>query len=441
MGFGKKKLLASFLEKDNVKLLAYEVSGSNVTRLFGGQVTFSEDTLRDAFISDPVKFSTQVKSVISQKTPLTEVTEGILFVHADKSFLKALNASESVDVFVRSLPFFKEELVILPPDLRNGGGADQDNKVNYLAFEKKLVEDFERPFLETGKKILSVNSSILELAKKYTQSGRYLLILPFEKDVTVAACQDGVILDLTTFAKDVWVGRLSEFRMGKGFSDIMNVFVVSSLELGVADKLRNEQQLNVTELGGGDLYDLAVSAVLGGSGSKKDAGSGTPKTPIPKVSLPKIPGLKWVFLVLAGVVGFAIVFLILKNFGGVGGLTGNLGSATPTPKPTEAVINVPSPTPSPKPEDFKVIVLNGTTVAGEAAAFGEVLTKQGFNVIETANATTSGFAATRLMTDTTVPESIIDSLKTTILDTYKSVSLEPLATSAAQIQIIIGEKK
>lgn len=431
MALGKKKLLAAFLEKDNVKLLAFEVSGSNVSRIFGGQASFGDEALRDAFISDPVKFSAQVKMILSQRAPLTEIAEGVLFIHPDKTFIKPLSSEDSVDAFVRSLPFFKEELVILAPETaKNQEG--KGSQINFVAFEKKLVEDFERPFLESGKKILAVNSAVPFLVKKFKQAGRYILILPFEKDVTVVACQDGVVLDLATFAKDVWVGRLSEFRMGKGFSDITNVFVVSNLEQGASDKLRNEQQLNVTELSGGDVYDLAMSTYL--SGGEK----GGKNFSMPKFAMPKIPGLKWVFLLLAGLVGFALVYFILKNVFGVN-LPKPIGGTKPTPTPVK--VATPAPTPSAKPEDFKVSVLNGTTVAGEAAAFGETLSALGFEVIETANATTSGFVATRLLTVPEVPQSIIDQLKSTILETYESVSEEPLSSGSAQIQVIIGVKK
>lgn len=432
MVFGKKQILVAFLERDNVKLLAYEVSGKSASRIFGGQVSFGEDTLRDAFISDPVKFASQVKMVLMQKPPLSLIVEGSLFIHADKTFIKAMPPSESLEAFVKSLPFFKEELVIQELGAAGNSQVSAGNlQVNYVAFEKKLVEDFERPFLESGKKILGVNSAIMLLARKYKQGGRYLLVLPFEKDVTVAACQDGVILDLTTVPKDVWVGRMGEFRIGKGYSDITSAFVVGNLEPGVADKIKNEQQLSVSELGGGDIYDQAV----GTSGTTGSAGGGG----LPKISLPEIPGKKYIFLVAAAIVGFVLVFLILKNFKGVS-LPGNPISQKPTP--TEVVKKpIPTPTPEAKPADFKVTVLNGTSVAGEASRLGDVLTELGFDIVETANATSSGFEATRLRTISTVPESIIAQIREKLLETYLSVNLETMPEGESPIEIIIGEKK
>ncbi len=434
MAFGKKQMLAAFLEKDNVKLLAFEVAGKSVTRIFGGQVSFGEDALRDAFIADPVKFSSQVKAVLAQKPPLTEITEGILFVHSDKTFIKALPPSESLDAFVRSLPFFKEELVIQEPN-STSAKAPADKQVNYVAFEKKLVEDFERPFLESNKKIISVNSAAALLAKKYAQTGRYLLILPFEKDVTVLACQDGVILDVGTFPKDVWVSRANEFRMGKGFSDMTNVFVVSNLEPGVSEKMKTEQQLNVTELGGGDIYDLVVGAALGTSDNQSGGGLA-----MPKLAMPQIPGQKYVFLVLAAIVGFVLVFLVLKSMNGLK-LPGQGQAVKMAPKPTNVEKKTPAPTPEAKPSDFKVNVYNGSGVTGEASALSETLSGMGFDVADTANATSSGFAATRLRSVSGVPASIVSQLKAKLLETYASVVEEGMASSSAQIEIIIGEKK
>ena len=87
--------------------------------------------------------------------------------------------------------------------------------------------------------------------------------------------------------------------------------------------------------------------------------------------------------------------------------------------------------------------MNGTLVTGEAGRLAEILKGLGFEITETKNATSAGFAATRLRATNDVPDKITAGLKTTLLETYESVSLEPLATPSANavIEIILGKKK
>ena len=112
MTLGKRKLLAVFLEKDNLKLLVFE----GRERVFAGQIGFSQEVLRDAYIADPAKFSGQLKMAFSQKDLLKEIEEAVLFIPPDKAFTKSLPATDPIDGFVQSLPYFKEELLLFVED-------------------------------------------------------------------------------------------------------------------------------------------------------------------------------------------------------------------------------------------------------------------------------------------------------------------------------------
>lgn len=458
MLFGKRKLLTAFLEKDNLKLLAFEVSGKTVTRTFGGQISFTVDVVREAFIADPVKFSSQVKMALSQKPEVAEMNEVVLFIPLEKTFIKATPANDAIDSFVRSLPYFKEELIIDSDGLSSQKTTTDDQLINHTAFEKKLVEDLERPFLDSGKKILSALSNVRVLTNSFTQPGRCLFLISFEKDCVVLAMQDGIVLDSSTFPKDVFVGRLNEFRLGKNFGDIKQAFALGAFEAGILDKIKAEQGLNVSDLAGGDIYDLIASSYVSGGVKPTNVVASVPVAAKPMESSAamadaveassnpgflsgikeKLPSQKILFLIGAAIVGFVLVVLVAKNL--PFGLPNTPNKNSSTDKPTKQATPPPVVAPVLKPSDFKVRVLNGTTVAGEAGRAGEAITALGFDVTETTNATATGFAATRLRTTAEVPQEIIDQIKTALLTTYESVNMETLVDDVVKIEVIVGKK-
>jgi hypothetical protein len=460
MIFGKRRLLAAFLEKDNLKLLSFEIAGRSVTRVFGGQLSFGADVVREAFIADPIKFSGQIKMALSQKPEAANVSEAVLFIPPEKTFIKAIPNNDAIESFVRTLPYFKEELVITEGERAKG---DVDGAMlNHLAFEKKMIEDLERPFLDSGKKILAALSSVKVLADAFAQPGKYFLLVSFDKETVVVVMQDRVILDMASFAKDVWTGRMNEFRLGKNFSDVKEAFSLGVFDGGALDRVRNEQQLNVKELASTDIYDLVVSASQNSNFKTKIANLSLPvggqisnvgsenRIGLPNLDFSgikdRLPNQKLLFLVGAAIVGFVLVLVVAKNLTALKGL-GNSESRQDQVK-NESIVKSnkkktppPAPVAIPKPADFKVRVLNGTTVTGEAGRAGEAISALGFDVVETKNATASGFMATRLRVVPDVPQEIVDQIKTALLVTYESVSLESLVDDVVKVEIIIGKKK
>ncbi|MBI3558907.1 LytR C-terminal domain-containing protein [Candidatus Gottesmanbacteria bacterium] len=413
MSFGKKKILAAFLEKDNLKLLSYE----GKQRVFAGQLSFPPEVLRDGFIADSLKFSSQVKIAFAQKESLKEVTEVVLFLPMDKTFAKTLPEGEGTESFVKGLPYFKEELVI-----------NQDGN-SFVAFEKKLVEDFQRPFLESGKKVTAVKSGAAVLTAAYPQKGKYFLLVPLEKEILTIVAQDGVFLEGVAFKKEIFADRFKEFVATHNLSDVRQTFTLGVFPPGLAP--------NAIPLSGTDIYDLTFNAM---APRKKS------------IILFKYDTLNPRYFYLAGAVlaGALLVFAVVKGVGQI-----NLNFLKSEPKnPPAARQELPPPKPEPRPADFNVIVLNGTLVTGEAGKLADKLRAAGYNILETKNATTAGFLATRLRIllasptgGPAVSDKITADLKTLLLADYKSVSIEPLpagrqdlATSSAQIEIIIGEK-
>lgn len=428
MSLGRKKLLAAFLEKDNLKLLAYDVFGTRGTRSFAGQISFSPEVVKDAYIADPAKFAGQVKMALAAKAPLSDCLEVVLFLPPDKTFTKSLPASDAVDSFVQSLPYFAEELVI---DSQKGGrGPSTTLRTTYVAFEKKLVEDFQKPFLESGKKVIAARSAVNILAVKYGQDGKYFLLAPFDKEIAVAVGQDGAVLEIAAFGRDVFATRFGEFILNHDLKGVTTAYTLGVFDADLAAKLRSERGIEVVSLASGDVYDLIFTASLAMEQTNPLAGilGGIDLGAIGE----KIPDRKYLFLAGAAIVG---VFLVVMLVRGVG--------KAAQPKPVTPIASPSAvPAPEPKPADYKVRVLNGTLVEGEAGRLATKLTDSGFNVVEKKNATSAGFVATRLRTVSDVPAKIMDIVKSA-LDAYQSINLELLASDSAgvKIEIIIGQKK
>lgn len=98
---------------------------------------------------------------------------------------------------------------------------------------------------------------------------------------------------------------------------------------------------------------------------------------------------------------------------------------------------IPTATPTPiDPKTFKIEILNGSGIAGQAAKVSEVLTPNGFVVEKTGNASNFDFTETQIQVKSTVPESIV-SLLTKSLDQYSPVVSDVKLESSDSFDIII----
>lgn len=421
---GKKKLLVAFLEKDNLKLLAYE----GKVRAFAGQITFSTEVVRDGFIADSAKFDSQVKIALSQKEALGAAAEVLLFLSSDKTFVKTIPTQDSPDGFIKTLPYFKEELMMTSVIKK----TKNDSRTTYIAFEKKLVEDFQRPFLELGKVVIDVKSGVASLAAKFEQPGKYFLLVPLEKEIVASVCENGELLELAAFKTDVFANQFSDFIGSHGLTDVKKAYTVGVFPKEALEKVRS-LGWEVTTLDATDIYDLTVMA------SMKKSRIGFPGMPSFGGKLPKL-SQKYLFLVGAALVGMALVIMVVRGLPAVMSKVNQKEN-----KPLVVVKPTPPPVPEPKPSDYTLRVLNGTLVTGEAGKAADKLKALGFDISETKNATSAGFAATRIRPSKSVPEKIVAELKTALLEDYQSTAIEPIADSSASgkllIEIIIGQKK
>lgn len=429
-----KNLLFAFLEKDNIKLLVFEISlTKKVVRQFAGQITFSPEVVKDAYIADPAKFSGQIKVAFSQKPALQQIREAVILLPPDKTFTKSYLGEDPPETFIQSLPYFQDELIVEAESARPKSRLSPQARfdfVTYVAFEKKLVEDLERPFLESGKTVIAVKSAVNLLASAFPNDGKYFLLTPFEKEIGVVAADSGKISSLASFPKDVFLTRFFEYIVNHNLGDTTRVFTVGVFAAEIAERLRTEKGMEVVSLETRDIYDL-TAAVFTRAKASKIAEFLTAVAPL----LKRLLGHRLLFLTAAALVGFSLVVLLVR---GLILPTKPSGDKTPV---SPVAQSAPPPAPEPNPADFKIRVLNGTLVTGEAAKLAEKLKEQSYDVGETKNATTAGFVTTRLRVDKTVPDKVTATLKTFLLEVYETVAIEPLEDQTVKIEIIIGRIK
>lgn len=119
----------------------------------------------------------------------------------------------------------------------------------------------------------------------------------------------------------------------------------------------------------------------------------------------------------------------------------------PTPVTESASTPLPTPEPGAKEEaldlsSYKLEILNGSGVAGEAKAVQEVLRAEGFSNFELANATSSAFTETVIEVKESVPEKVFLNIERALNSDYTiKKSDTPLTeNSAYDVIITIGEK-
>jgi len=425
---GKKKILAAFLEGDNIKLLVFEKGlGRAPQRIFAGRISFAAEVVRDGFVADGAKYTSAVKIAFAQKEILRQADEVLLFLPSDKTFTKTIPATDAIDSFVQGLPYFKEELVIgIEGQVQT---SDSGKLLTYVAFEKKLVEDGQRPFLEMGIKVTAVKSPVSVLANKFVQVGQYFLLIPLEKELAIASVDSGGVTTLATFKNEIAASRIGEFVSGHNLKEVKTAYSLGTVDQGLIDKIRTEQGWQITPLQTGDIYDLIV---VTSCGAKPGSSPGSSL----RVSLPQLNS-RYLFLGLAAVVGFALVAIVVRNFDKIR----SLGSQPAKKEEVASPVTPPPPVPEPKPAEYPLRILNGTLVTGEAGRLAETLKGLGYEITETKNATTAGFVATRLRLAKSVPAKIADSLKAELLKTYESVAIEEFDDPNLKVEIVIGIKK
>jgi hypothetical protein len=142
-----------------------------------------------------------------------------------------------------------------------------------------------------------------------------------------------------------------------------------------------------------------------------------------------------------------IIIILLLVVGGVGAyFVMNKNASTPETtenvSPTSAPIDEPEPTEEEIDlKEYKIMVINGTEVAGEAGKLKTTLTDAGFDVTSVGNADKTTYTKTIIQAKSTVKAGFIEKLKSEISGTYEigtDETLDDEDENNVDVKIIIG---
>lgn len=115
-------------------------------------------------------------------------------------------------------------------------------------------------------------------------------------------------------------------------------------------------------------------------------------------------------------------------------------SPSPKPSPTQSSSPSPSPKPSVKTTSLPIIILNGGAEKGTAASMSATLKERGFSNVSTGNADNYNYEQATIkyrQEDLSIADKLAEILKS---EQYSSVTKTAIATTTAEIRIIIGKK-
>ncbi len=160
-------------------------------------------------------------------------------------------------------------------------------------------------------------------------------------------------------------------------------------------------------------------------------------TPRQSVNEPK-RNWKWlVILILFLVVIGGVTFFVFKSSKS----SSDLGDTSSPVATSELTVNSPVPSPTATPADktsFKVQVLNGTGISGEASLLVGKLKEWGYTNTTSGNATDQSATTTIVTFSSSVPQSVVDDLTAKLKGYYKSVTASTQTLSDSDIRVVTG---
>lgn len=159
-------------------------------------------------------------------------------------------------------------------------------------------------------------------------------------------------------------------------------------------------------------------------------------------SLPRKPVSKRLLLALG--------VLLLIIFGGIF-ISSKGKTDSPETSPSPVVESLPSPTPaleaSPSAainlDEYKVQILNGSGVAGEAGVVEGILVDAGFSDLDTGNAANYDYTDTEVSLKSTTTEAVFTAIASALESDYTVVKLQTPLTDSSDYDVVItiGTKK
>lgn len=142
-------------------------------------------------------------------------------------------------------------------------------------------------------------------------------------------------------------------------------------------------------------------------------------------------------------IGVIAVFLIILAVGaGTFVYLSKTETKNPEPSPTPEVVTTPTPSPEVDRSAYKVAILNGSGITGEAARLKEKLIDLNFEVERTGNADKSNYKKTVIQTKEGVSHAFIEVLEKELAKRYVLSTTETLdKDSKNDVVVIIGKEK
>ena len=150
-----------------------------------------------------------------------------------------------------------------------------------------------------------------------------------------------------------------------------------------------------------------------------------------------IPGMLLLGLLIGGI--FAYVFGIQKISDTQKSDTS--GTQNITVEPRESPTAKPTASPSANLSKYKIKILNGSGLKGEAGKVQTLIEAAGFSVLSTGNAATYDYTKTQIIIKTGIDPNFVSTLAATLKKNYQLEDTKTISSQTNDITIIVGSLK
>ena len=150
-----------------------------------------------------------------------------------------------------------------------------------------------------------------------------------------------------------------------------------------------------------------------------------------------IPGMLLLGLLIGGI--FAYVFGIQKISDTQKSDTS--GTQNVTVEPTVSPTTKPTASPSANLSKYKIKILNGSGIKGEAGKVQALIEAAGFSALSTGNATTYDYTKTQITIKTGIDPDFVSTLAATLKKNYQLEDTKTVSSQTNDITIIVGSLK
>ncbi|MEM3063601.1 MAG: LytR C-terminal domain-containing protein [Nitrososphaerota archaeon] len=456
--FGSEKITILLLSNNRLEIGFYRKKGNDVSLMNSYEIKFSDSEVVNNKIADPTLFQKKLTSFLDEKK--IDFRDTVLVLPDDATFIKGLKLVSDEALyklkqnFVSEIPYQIQDLAL--KTLIDNGNAQ------LIAVEKDLVSNLRTAFIAEMADVKTIVSLPRVLAVSYPQNFPAILFFKLDLKLTAVLVKGKTVLfsETRSFENDNDLAELvvsvaqeitslffTETKPKILFLNIDESLVKDDLnkvgfQIGEFDKIsplevvakfwftnRNEAIVN----------DLTVE-----DGNQEELKRVNLFNSRIFIRLSKL-GIFFVVILGAGFLAANFIIPTAKKFVQEQKNSVAIVGQQQTQN-TQATSSSLLPTTSSASEinksDFKVEVLNGNGIRGDAARVKAILEKEGFLVVNVGNADRSDYYITELNTKPAVPKDLISVIDNLLKDSYTQIRVATLSANAeVDIRIIIGTKK